>query len=60
MLKKLLILTYNSLKLLKKEINFLFIIFLLSCFIPTTALFCGSLDDTSMESGALEKNQEEL
>ena len=57
MLKKLLILTYNSLKLLKKEINFLFIIFLLSCFIPTTALFCGNLDDTSMEHGALQNKR---
>ena len=57
MLKKLLILTYNSLKLLKKEINFLFIIFLLSCFIPTTALFCGSLEDTSMEHGAIQKHR---
>ena len=44
-------------KMIKKKINFLFIIFLLSCFIPTTALFCGDLDDTSMEHGALQNKR---
>ena len=38
-----------------KKIKFLVIVFLLSCFLPTTQLFCGSLDDTSMESGAKNK-----
>ncbi len=43
--------------MIKKKTNFLFIIFLLSCFIPTTALFCGSLEDTSMEHGAIQKSR---
>ena len=43
--------------MIKKKTNFLFIIFLLSCFIPTTALFCDSLEDTSMEHGAIQKSR---
>ena len=38
-----------------KKIKFLFVVFILSFFLPTTLLFSGALDDTSFESGAKEK-----
>ena len=38
-----------------KKIKFLFIVFVLSFFLPTTLLFSASTGDTSFESGAKEK-----
>ena len=38
-----------------KKIKFLFVIFVLSFFLPTTLLFSTATDDTSFESGAKEK-----
>ena len=42
---------------MKKKIKFLFVVFLLSCFLPPVVLFSDPLEDTSMESGAIQKKR---